>query len=69
MKIVEKSFRNEFVFECTNCGALLLAKGKELEFVSKGLLACTCPGCKTDVLIKERKIEVLPVYETPRDEV
>lgn len=65
MKIVEKSNRNEFVFKCPECGATLIARGHELEFVSKGVLGCTCIGCKEDVLIKERKIKVLPVYVTP----
>ena len=62
MKIVEKSNQNEFVITCPVCGATLIAKGNEFTFVSKGVLSCTCAGCEEDILIKERKIKVLPVY-------
>lgn len=65
MKIVERSNQNEFVFKCPECGATLIARGHEFTFVSKGVLGCTCIGCKEDVLVKERKIKILPVYTAP----
>lgn len=63
MKIIEKTNRNVYHFTCPNCGELLEANGKEFEFLRKGVLGCTCIACKEPVEIKERKIEVVPVYQ------
>lgn len=67
MKIVEKTDCNLYRFECPECEAILEAKGTEFEFVRPGRLACTCPSCKSRIEVKERKIEIVPMYRESRN--
>lgn len=66
MKIVERSNYNKFRFVCKACGCTLEATGKELEFLKPGRLVCTCASCNERIIVKERSIEIVPVYQEAR---
>lgn len=63
MKVVQRSEKDTFRFVCKKCGCTLEANGNELEFVKEGRLRCTCAHCGESIVIKERKITIVPVYE------
>ena len=62
MKVVEEANYKEYLFTCINCGASLKARGSEFDFLKPGRLECTCPSCGDRIAVKERHIEILPVY-------
>ena len=67
MKIVERSEQNKYRFDCPECMSTLEATGKEFEFIRPGRLSCTCPACGEQIHIKERSIEIVPVYREVKD--
>lgn len=67
MKIIERTNRNAYRFTCPECDALLEATGKEFEFLRKGHLGCTCASCGEEIDVKERNIEIVPVYQTAQN--
>ncbi len=63
MKIVERANYNMYRFTCNACKNTLEATGKEFEFFKPGRLICTCCACGERVMVKERSITIVPVYQ------